>query len=70
MSRKGTPLDNACIESFFGWFKNELYVDYRPKDSQDAREAVPLQVQFHNYERPQARLKDQAPIPFRIGTNP
>jgi transposase InsO family protein len=31
MSRKGSPLDNAPVESFFGWFKDELYTDYRPK---------------------------------------
>ncbi|MBA4496472.1 DDE-type integrase/transposase/recombinase, partial [Paenactinomyces guangxiensis] len=35
MSRKGTPLDNAPVESFFGWFKNELYTDYRPKSPEE-----------------------------------
>ncbi|MUG71943.1 IS3 family transposase [Paenibacillus validus] len=53
MSRKGTPLDNAPVESFFGWFKNELYVDYRPRSPEELREAVYVHALFHNNERPQ-----------------
>ncbi|WP_397375604.1 transposase [Paenibacillus sp. EPM92] len=63
MSRKGTPLDNAPVESFFGWFKNELYVDYRPRSPEELREAVYVHALFHNNERPQSRLKNNAPIP-------
>jgi transposase InsO family protein len=42
MSRKGTPHDNAPVESFFGWFKNELYADYQPKSPDELRKAVVL----------------------------
>jgi putative transposase len=65
MSRKGTPLDNAPVESFFGWFKNELYVDYRPSNPDEVRKAVFEHAQFYNNERPQTRLKNNAPIPYR-----
>jgi transposase InsO family protein len=41
-SRKGTPLDNAPVESFFGWFKDELYTDYRPRNPEELRKAIIL----------------------------
>jgi transposase InsO family protein len=65
MSRKGTPLDNAPVESFFGWFKDELFIDYRPRTPEDLRKAITLHALFHNHERPQSRLKNRAPIPYR-----
>ncbi len=65
MSRKGTPLDNAAIESFFGLFKNELYTDYRPNNLDELRTAIHAHTRFYNHERPQSRLKNKAPIPFR-----
>jgi putative transposase len=67
MSRKGTPLDNAPVESFFGWFKDEVYADYQPKSPEELRNAVTLHTWFHNHERPQTRLKNKAPIPYRNG---
>lgn len=65
MSRKGTPLDNAPVESFFGWFKDEVYADYKPNSPEELRKAVVLHALFHNHERPQSRLKNKAPIPYR-----
>lgn len=65
MSRKGTPLDNAPVESFFGWFKNEVYTDYKPNSPEELRNAVVLHALFHNLERPQTRLKNKAHIPYR-----
>ncbi|MBW5445635.1 IS3 family transposase [Cohnella sp. CFH 77786] len=65
MSRKGTPLDNAPVESFFGWFKDEVYADYKPTSPEELRKAVILHALFHNHERPQRRLKNKAPIPYR-----
>ncbi|MBA4495520.1 IS3 family transposase [Paenactinomyces guangxiensis] len=62
MSRKGTPLDNAPVESFFGWFKNELYTDYRPKSPEELLHAIKAHTCFHNHQRPQMKLKNQAPI--------
>ncbi|MUG69430.1 IS3 family transposase [Paenibacillus validus] len=53
------------VESFFGWFKNELYIDYRPGSPEELREAVYVHALFHNNERPQSRLKNNAPIPYR-----
>jgi putative transposase len=65
MSRKGTPLDNAPVESFFGWFKDEIFTDYRPNNPEELRKAVNLQASFYNYERTQKRLRNKAPIPYR-----
>jgi transposase InsO family protein len=65
MSRKGTPLDNAPIESFFGWFKDEVYSDYRPRSPGELAEAVRQHAHFYNHLRPQKRLNYKAPIPYR-----
>lgn len=65
MSRKGTPLDNAPIESFFGWFKDEIYADYRPRSPAELVEAIGHHAHFHNHLRPQTRLNYKAPIPYR-----
>jgi putative transposase len=65
MSRKGTPLDNAPVESFFGWFKDEIFADYRPNNPEELRKAVNLQASFYNHERTQKRLRNKAPIPYR-----
>jgi len=65
MSRKGTPLDNAPCESFFGLFKDELYADYRPRTIHELVDAVHKQSIYHNHERPQTRLKSETPVEYR-----
>jgi hypothetical protein len=60
---RGTPLDNAAVESFFGWFKDELYTDYRPINPEQLRKAVVLQAFFYNHERTQPDLKTKHPFP-------
>jgi transposase InsO family protein len=67
MSRKGTPLDNAPAESFFGWFKDELYADYKIGSSDELVSAVEKHVIYYNNERPQSKLKYLTPLEFTQG---
>lgn len=61
MSRRGTPLDNAHVESFFHTFKNEL-VSRRTFES-DVEAAVEIidYVDFYNRERLHSNLGYQSP---------
>ena len=61
MSRRGTPIDNAYVESFFHTFKNEL-VSRRVFDS-DVEAAVEIidYVDFYNRERLHSKLGYRSP---------
>ena len=55
MSRAGTPLDNACAESFFGILKTEcLYIE-KPQTAADAEKLVDEYIHYYNYERIQLK---------------
>ena len=64
MSRKGTPLDNAPVESFFSAFKTECIYLEKPKTIQEARELTDEYIDFYNYERIQLKHK-QSPYQVR-----
>lgn len=57
MSRPGTPLDNAPIESFFGTLKCECIYRQRPKNFEHAEQLIDDYVYFYNYVRLQSRTK-------------
>lgn len=60
MSRKGTCLDNAPIESFFGHLKDEA--EYKScKTFKELRKCVQTYIKYYNYERPQWGLKQKTP---------
>ena len=63
MSRKGTPLDNAPVESFFSAFKTECIYLEKPKTIEKAKELIDEYIDFYNFERIQ--LKHQA-SPYEI----
>ena len=66
MSRAGTPHDNAVMESFFGWFKEELNLDFHYKQSCDIFDVVRQTVDYFNFRRPVAKLQYKSPVQFRL----
>jgi len=64
MSRRGTPLDNAPIESFFSAFKSECIYLEKPKTIREAMRLCDEYIDFYNYERIQLRHQ-AAPIEVR-----
>jgi len=68
MSRRGTPLDNAPNESFFGLFKDELEADFNPSSFEELVNIVKQQVIYYNNDRPQMRLNYLTPIEYRERT--
>ena len=64
MSRAGTPLDNAPIESFFSILKSEcIYLD-KPKTIQAAKECIDDFIDYYNNDRIQLKSK-MTPIELR-----
>jgi putative transposase len=57
MSRAGTPLDNAPIESFFGTLKCECIYRSKPKDFEHAATLIDDYIHFYNYIRLQSKSK-------------
>ena len=59
MSRKGTPLDNAVIESFHSRLKNEiLYNDNTYNNLKDLKQAVFDWIWFYNNKRIKGKRKN------------
>lgn len=65
MSRKGTPLDNSPMESFFSTLKNEELKLYRALTMKQTRKIIKSFIHYYNYERPQWKLKKLTPVEFR-----
>ncbi|MCG8485672.1 MAG: IS3 family transposase [Clostridia bacterium] len=64
MSRKGTPYDNAPIESFFSALKNEELKLFKGLTMQQTRKKVARFIHYYNYERPQWGLQKLTPIEY------
>ena len=57
MSRKGTPLDNAVIESFHSRLKNEVMYNNEFKDMNELKNAVFDWIWFYNNGRIKGKRK-------------
>lgn len=67
MSRKGTPYDNAVMESFFGKFKTEKINHYILRNYDMAREISLDYVHlYYNSKRPHATLNGLTPLEKRF----
>jgi transposase InsO family protein len=64
MSRKGSPLDNATIESFFHTMKAELIHQHRFGDQIEAAAHVIEYIEFYNRERSHTSLNFQSPVEY------
>jgi transposase InsO family protein len=63
MSRVGNCYDNAAKESFFGHFKEELYIYYKPRTQEELYEKITDFIQYYNNERIQNRFK-MSPVQY------
>jgi len=64
MSRPGSPLDNAPMESFFGHFKCEAIYPHEIRTFAELKQTVDDYMNFYNHERPQTRLNGYAPVEY------
>ena len=65
MSRAGTPTDNPVNESLNGWIKEELFLDFNLKQSEDVPGLIKKYIDYYNNERPSYALKYKTPIQFK-----
>ncbi|RJS60747.1 IS3 family transposase [Bacillus sp. PK3_68] len=67
MSRKGTPSDNASIESFHSSLKSEtFYLDeLRSTTTAIVVQTVENYIHYYNHIRIQAKLNNQPPVKYR-----
>jgi transposase InsO family protein len=61
MSRKGNPLDNAIVESYFHTLKAELVHQRSFMDPVEAAAHIIEYTEFHNRERRHSGLDYQSP---------
>ena len=66
MSRAGTPTDNPISESFNGWIKEELFIDFNLKQSNNVSETINNYITYFNNIRPAYCLNYKTPIQFKI----
>lgn len=66
MSRAGTPTDNPVNESLNGWIKEELFIDFDLKHSNDVPNLIKLYIDHCNYERTSYELNYKTPIQYKI----
>lgn len=66
MSRAGTPLDNAVMESFWGRFKDTLRKHFHYYTTDDLYASVSQCVHYFNFCRPVRKLNGKPPALFRL----
>jgi putative transposase len=64
MSRKGTPYDNACVESFFASLKKEYIYKFVFKTKAEAIAAIDFYINFYNRKRIHSTLGYASPIEY------
>lgn len=66
MSRAGTPTDNPIIESFNGWIKAEIEVDFDIDSWDSYKEFLEYFVEYYNTIRPAYALQYKTPYQFLL----
>ena len=66
MSRKGTPTDNPKNESLNGWIKEELFIDFGLRKSDDVSRCIKEYIHYYNYIRPAYALNYKTPVQYKI----
>lgn len=66
MSRAGTPTDNPIIEALIGWIKEELYLDFDLRHTNDLYGMLDRFVTYFNHDRLAAALDYKSPVQFKI----
>ena len=65
MSRAGTPTDNPIDESLNGWIKDELFIDFNLKKSNNVLSVIKEYINYYNFERPMYCLKYKTPHQYK-----
>ncbi len=65
MSRAGTPTDNGAMKSINGWLKEELFNDFKIKESDEPTQIVDNYIKYFNEERPSYSLNYLTPKQFK-----
>ena len=68
MSGVGDCYDNAAKESFFGHFKEEFYIYYKPQTEEELYQNITNFIHYYNNERIQLRFK-MSPFQYSISKN-
>jgi transposase InsO family protein len=66
MSKKATPYDNACVESFFASLKKEYLYKFVFPTKDEAIAAVEFYVQFYNRKRTHSTLGYATPVEYEL----
>ncbi len=66
MSRIGTPTDNPIMEALNGWIKEELYLDFDLRHTDDLNGTLDHFVTDFNHHRLAAALGYKSPVQFKI----
>ena len=66
MSRAGTPTDNPVNESLNGWIKEELFIDFNLKHSDNVPKLIEEYILYFNNDRPSYALTYKTPIQFKL----
>ncbi len=64
MSRKGTCLDNACVEGFFSHFKSETFILFPCETVKGAYKTISTFIDYYNNQRYQKRLMGMSPAQY------
>ena len=64
MSRKATPYDNACVESFFASLKKEYLYKFVFHTKAEAIAAVEFYIHFYNRKRTHSTLGYATPMEY------
>ncbi|KZN39454.1 hypothetical protein N480_01075 [Pseudoalteromonas luteoviolacea S2607] len=65
MSRKGSCLDSAVAENFFGILKTEMYHGYEYKSVTKQVNAIKEYIEYYNHKQIKLKLKRLSPIAYR-----
>lgn len=66
LSRVGTPTDNPVNESLNGWIKEELFIDFDLKHSEDVPNLIKLYIDYYNNERPSYALNYKSQFNIKL----
>jgi len=66
MSRAGTPTDNPIMEALNGWIKEELYLDFDLRYTNDLHGTLDRFVTYFNHDRLASALGYKSPVQFKI----
>ena len=66
MSRAGTPTDNPVNEALNGWIKEELFLDFNLRNSDDVHSLIKNYIYYYNNIRPSYSLNYKTPTQFKF----